>query len=138
MNHDPEFAPDPRIAGDSHAVAELPLCHVRLIDDARYPWLVLLPRRAGLVEFTDLDAPDRAALMEEAVRAAEALKSAFPCDKLNIAALGNVVAQLHVHVIARTRDDAAWPGPIWNTGPAQRREAAARESLIGRLRAALG
>lgn len=131
------FAPDPRIAADSHAVADLALCHVRLMDDARFAWLVLLPRRAGLAELTDLGREERAALMEEIARASDALRACVPCDKINMGALGNVVPQLHVHVVARTRGDAAWPGPVWGSGPARWREDAAREALIATLRAAL-
>ena len=131
------FAPDPRIEADSHAVAELALCHVRLMDDVRFPWLVLLPRRAGLIELTDLGSAERAALVEEIALASDALRACVPCDKINTGALGNVVPQLHVHVVARTRGDAAWPGPVWGSGPAQRRDEAAREALIATLRAAM-
>jgi diadenosine tetraphosphate (Ap4A) HIT family hydrolase len=131
------FAPDPRIAADSHPVADLALCHVRLMDDARFPWLVLLPRRAGLVELTDLGRAERAALIEEIALASDALRACVPCDKINAGALGNVVPQLHVHVVARTRGDAAWPGPVWGSGPAQRRDDATREALIATLRAAM-
>ncbi|HET6603518.1 MAG TPA: HIT family protein [Xanthomonadaceae bacterium] len=110
------FALDERLAADSVAVVELPLCEVRLMDDARWPWLLLVPRRPGLRELIDLDAADRRALCEEVDRAAHALHALFAPDKLNVATLGNVVEQLHVHLVARYRDDAAWPLPVWGQG----------------------
>jgi diadenosine tetraphosphate (Ap4A) HIT family hydrolase len=109
------FAVDPAFAAGSIAAAEWPLCHVRLQDDARFPWLILIPRRAGLVELEDLDPAGRAALMEEVVRAGALVRrlGPTPVDKLNVAALGNVTAQLHVHVVGRRRDDGLWPDPVW-------------------------
>ena len=102
----------------SHPVGDLPLCHVRLQDDARYPWLVLIPRGVGLVEIEDLAPADRARLTEETVlagMAARALGAAmgFQVAKLNVGALGNVTPQLHVHVLGRRPGDPAWPGPVW-------------------------
>ncbi|KRE95004.1 diadenosine tetraphosphate hydrolase [Frateuria sp. Soil773] len=131
------FALDPRLAADTVPVAELPLCTLRLMDDARFPWLVLVPRRAGMVEIADLAAQDQAALWQEASRAGAALRAAGPCDKLNLGALGNIVRQLHVHVVARREGDAAWPGPVWGSGRAEPYAAAARDALLARLRAAL-
>lgn len=113
---DPDFRLDPRLAGDGPAAGDLGLCHLRLVDDARFFWVVLVPRRAGLVEILDLDAAARAVLMEEIAAAAAAVKAASGCAKLNVAALGNVVAQLHVHVVGRTPGDAAWPGPVFGVG----------------------
>ncbi|HMH66838.1 MAG TPA: HIT domain-containing protein, partial [Pinirhizobacter sp.] len=92
---------DPRLAADTVAVVELALCSVRLMDDARFGWLVLVPRQAGLAEVTDLPADARALMWQEVEQAGEALRAVFPCDKLNIGALGNIVRQLHVHVVAR-------------------------------------
>ena len=112
------FELDPRLAKDAVFVADWPLCRVLLMDDAQFPWLVLVPRRAGLVELLDLDEPDRTRLMHEIQRAMHALRNLVECDKLNVGALGNIVRQLHVHVVARRRDDAAWPGPVWGHGPA--------------------
>jgi diadenosine tetraphosphate (Ap4A) HIT family hydrolase len=88
---------------------------VRLQDDARFPWLVLIPRRTGLVELEDLEPAARATLMEEVVRAGAVVRrmASAPVDKLNVAALGNVTAQLHVHVVGRRRDDGLWPDPVW-------------------------
>ncbi len=113
------FELDPRLQRDTHAVCELALCSVRLMDDARFPWLVLVPRVAGIRELVDLDESRRALLWGEVARASEALRAACTPHKLNVAALGNVVEQLHVHVIARFRDDAAWPRPVWGVGTAQ-------------------
>ncbi|OYY13378.1 MAG: HIT family protein [Rhizobiales bacterium 35-68-8] len=110
------FALDPRLAADGPALGDLPLSHVRLVDDARFFWIVLVPRRAGLVEITDLSAPERALLMEEIACAGAALKALSGCTKLNVAALGNMVAQLHVHIVGRSPGDAAWPGPVFGAG----------------------
>lgn len=112
------FETDPRLLANSVPVAALGLCDVRLMDDARFPWLVLIPRRAGASELDDLEAVDRAELMQEMIRAGEAVRRIGvlldrPVDKLNTAALGNVTAQLHVHVVGRRRDDPLWPDPIW-------------------------
>lgn len=113
-----DFETDPRLLANSLPVASLTLCDVRLMDDARFPWLVLIPRRAGASELDDLKPTDRALLMEEMVRAGRAVRDlggvlGHPVDKLNTAALGNVTAQLHVHVVGRRRDDPLWPDPIW-------------------------
>jgi diadenosine tetraphosphate (Ap4A) HIT family hydrolase len=109
----------PRLADDTHPVDHWPLCEVRLMDDANHPWLILVPRIADATELLDLFDPDRQRLMEEIARASRALRDAFAPDKLNVAALGNVVPQLHVHVIARFRDDIAWPKPVWGQADAR-------------------
>lgn len=131
------FALDPRLAGDTHRLARWPLCEVLLMDDARYTWLVLVPRIADARELIDLDAVDRTQLWQEIDAAALALRHAFAPDKLNIGALGNVVSQLHVHVIARHRHDDAWPAPVWGAHPRIPREAGAREAVVARLLPAL-
>lgn len=133
------FELDKRLEGDSVPVADLPLSAVRLMNERSWPWLILVPRRAGLVELIDLDAADRARLMEEIARAAGALRALYRPDKLNVAALGNVVSQLHVHVIARFRTDPAWPRPIWNVKPKMEPyEPGALSKEVGRIAAALG
>ena len=106
------FALDERLARDTFAVGDLPLSRVLLMNDARWPWLIPVPRREGLVELTDLEASDRARLIEEAALAAGFLKAHAKADKINVGALGNVVRQLHLHVVARLVGDAAWPGPV--------------------------
>lgn len=109
----------PQLADDTHPLAHWPLCEVRLMDDAHHPWLILVPRVENAVDITDLDAAQQSALMREIDRAARALQFTVKPHKLNVAALGNVVPQLHVHVIARYREDIAWPRPVWGTATAQ-------------------
>ena len=130
------FTLDPKIAAVSVPVADLPLCQLRLMNDARYPWLLLVPQRAE-TELFELPDPDRAMLLDEIVRASAALKAVTACDKLNVATLGNVVRQLHVHLIARFTSDASWPQPVWGIGEAVAYEPAKRDRLIGEIRAAL-
>ena len=128
----------------SHALTQLGLCEVRLQDDARWPWLILIPRIAGARELEDLPQADRAALMEEVVMAGRAVRAmgqalGRPVAKLNLGALGNVTPQLHVHVVGRRPDDAAWPGPVWGVAGAVRYTdqelAKAREAALHALRA---
>jgi diadenosine tetraphosphate (Ap4A) HIT family hydrolase len=119
-----EFAPDPAFESGSIAVGELPLCHVRLQADVRWPWLILIPRLPGLREVEDLSPTDRARLIEESVLAGQAVRAigaatGFAVEKLNLGALGNVTPQLHVHVVGRRVGDAAWAGPVWGVGTAQ-------------------
>jgi len=103
----------PQLARDTIAIGDLALSRLLVVNDANWPWLLLVPRRPGASEIIDLDEVERAQLMTEISRVARALKEVTGCDKLNVAALGNVVAQLHVHVIARRAGDAGWPKPIW-------------------------
>jgi len=107
----------PQLASDTTPVGDLPLSRVLVIQDANYPWLLLVPRRPEIREIIDLDEVAQAQLMTEVTRVARALKDITQCDKLNIAALGNAVPQLHVHVIARRRTDAMWPKPVWGALP---------------------
>ena len=131
------FILDPRLAADSTHVTSLGLSDLRLTNDARFAWLLLIPRRAGMAEIIDMEKPDRVRLFEEIVAVMTALKAATGCDKLNIAALGNQVRQLHVHVIGRFTSDATWPGPVWGTGAAVAYDEATRDRLIADLTAAL-
>ncbi|MGN2245973.1 HIT domain-containing protein [Frateuria sp. GZRR35] len=131
------FELDPRLAADTVPVARLDLCEVRLVNDARFAWLVLVPQRAGLVEIADLTPSERTLLWHEADRAGAALRVVAPCDKLNLGALGNIVRQLHVHVVARCEGDAAWPGPVWGSGPAVPYAEDRRDALLDRLRETL-
>jgi diadenosine tetraphosphate (Ap4A) HIT family hydrolase len=107
----------PQLDRDTTSIGDLPLSRVLVINDANYPWLLLVPRRPDVVELIDLDDVEQAQLMTEVTRVARALRAVTGCDKLNIAALGNVVPQLHVHIIARFRSDAAWPKPVWGVAP---------------------
>jgi len=130
------FNLNPRLEGDSYFVTDLPLCAVRLMKDANYPWLLLVPRKPDLVEIIDLDEEDQQQLMREIVLASRVLRSIINCEKLNVGALGNQVSQLHVHVIARFRDDAAWPGPVWGVVPPLSYEPEKADNLIEQFRSA--
>ncbi|MDP4024308.1 HIT family protein [Methylobacterium sp. NEAU 140] len=111
-----DFDLDPRLAADTVHLGDLALSRVLLMDDARFPWLILVPRRPGLCEITDLP-PEEAALLWEEIRTGVGVMQALAKpDKVNVGALGNVVAQLHVHVVGRFRSDPAWPGPVWGHG----------------------
>ena len=127
----------------SHELANLPLCHVRLQADARYAWLVLIPRIAHAVELEDLTGNDRAALVEEVVLAGIAVRAVGlalgrPVAKLNVGQLGNLTPQLHVHVVGRRADDVAWPAPVWGVGVAQAYNADALAAAMAAARGALG
>lgn len=124
---------DPQIERDTRPLGELPLCRALIMNDANYPWLILVPRRRDVSEIIDLDHADQAQLMAEIAQCSHALKAVTGCDKINVAALGNLVAQLHVHVIARRRSDAAWPRPVWGVVPAKAYDAAALAQVTGPL-----
>jgi diadenosine tetraphosphate (Ap4A) HIT family hydrolase len=128
----------PQLDNDAVGIGELPLSRLLLSKDANYPWLILVPRRAGAVEIIDLDSGDRASLMTEIGRICEALRDITGCDKLNVAALGNQVPQLHAHIIARRKGDAAWPRPVWGAAPALEYDAAELEALVGEIRRGAG
>jgi len=131
------FELDPQLAAETHAVGDLGLSRVLLMDDARFPWLILVPRRAGMRELIDLCLDEQHVLLDEIAHCATALRNMEKPDKLNVAALGNVVAQLHVHVLARTRQDAAWPRPVWGVGTRIAYADAALQLRLASLRAAL-
>lgn len=132
------FRLHPRLADDCHRVGDLALSRVLLLDDARYPWLVLVPRRADIGEIYELDTRDRAVLLDESCRVGAFLMQAFQGDKLNVAALGNLVPQLHVHLVVRSRGDPAWPGPVWGHSPAVPYPAEDLAARLHTLRAGLG
>ena len=139
MSMEAVFCADPAFDPGSVAVADWPLCQVRLQDDARFPWLILIPRRAGLTELDQLEPTDLNLLMAEVLRAGDAVREVGrmldrPVQKLNIAALGNVTAQLHVHVIGRRSDDPVWPDPAWGRGTVEPWPPALRDTLIEVLR----
>jgi diadenosine tetraphosphate (Ap4A) HIT family hydrolase len=129
---------DKQLEADSIAIGALQLCEVRLINDVRFPWLVLIPQRAALVEIIDLDPHDQALLTEDIATVSKTLKDVTGCYKLNVAALGNQVRQLHIHIIARFENDAAWPAPVWGRGASKPYDADARDALIAKLRKAFG
>lgn len=132
------FELDPRLAGDTLLVADGPLSQLRLMDDARFPWLVLVPRVPGAVEWLDLSGDQQRLLLAELNLAGRLLRGLGPVHKLNIGALGNVVRQLHVHVVARQEGDAAWPGPVWGAGAREPYVAERRVALLSSLRQGLG
>ncbi len=112
------FELDPRLVADTHLIGDFPLCRLLLSNDANYPWFILVPRRAGVQEIYQLDEADQRQLIWESSYVAEKLKDIFNADKMNVAAIGNVVSQLHVHHIVRYRTDAVWPDPVWGKRPA--------------------
>ena len=118
-----EFALDPRLQADSVFIAEGPLSQVRLMDDARFPWLLLVPRVAGATEWIDLDGNRQRLLLAEINQVSKLLRDEPGVQKLNIGALGNIVRQLHVHLVGRHEGDAAWPGPVWGSGAMRRFDA---------------
>lgn len=132
------FALDERLAADASVVGDMTLTRVLLMNDARWPWLILAPRRDGVVELTDLDAADRTQLIEEAASAAGFLKAHTGAHKINIGTLGNVVRQFHLHVVARTVGDPGWPGPVWGFGAAVPRDKVETRTLVEAARAGLG
>lgn len=131
-----DFVLDPTLAKDTVPLEEWALCRVLLMNDARYPWLILVPARPGLRDFHDLAPADLALATGEITRASKALQALYDPVKLNVAALGNLVPQLHIHVIARFKDDAAWPKPVWGVHPAKPYGEAALNERIDDLRGA--
>ena len=124
----------PQLLKDTLEIGDLPLSRVLVIKDAHYPWLLLVPRRAGAVEIIDLGEVEQAQLMTEITRVSRALKDVTQCDKLNVAALGNAVPQLHVHLIARRTTDAAWPRPVWGVASPLAHDPQEVQKFIGALR----
>ncbi|WP_374652711.1 HIT domain-containing protein [Dongia sp.] len=131
------FALHPQLSADTFPVGDWPLCRVLRMNDRGFPWLILVPRVADIREIIELPEADQQRLMSEIARASRALSTLLRPDKLNVAALGNAVPQLHVHVIARFKTDPAWPRPIWGVKPAEPFDATAAELEMARLRTAL-
>ncbi len=132
-----DFELDPRLAADSVFVADGPLSQVRLMDYTRFPWLVLVPRVAGASEWIELDGSQQRLLLAEVNQVGQLIRAEAGVEKLNIGALGNIVRQLHVHLVGRHAGDAAWPGPVWGSGHAKRHAPEALEQQIARWRALL-
>ncbi|SRR5579883_1791686 len=133
----PGFVLDERLAADTIALGDARLSRLLLMNDRRFPWLILVPRRANAVELFDLASEERALLVEEIAQVSKKLSQRVGVEKINVAALGNMVRQLHVHVIGRAKHDAAWPGPVWGAGARQPYEAADAQRLSDELAEAM-
>lgn len=131
------FELSPRLESDTDWVLDLQLSRVLMMDDSRYPWLILVPRLANVREWLDLSSRDQALLLAEQLQVSRCLKTLVSPDKLNIATLGNVVPQLHVHIVARFESDFAWPAPVWGIGDSVRYPPDEKVALLGRYRSAL-
>ncbi len=131
------FVLDSRLMQDTLAVGDFPLCRLLLSNDSHYPWFILVPRRADVSEIFQLSGTEQAQLWQETTVLSQTLKQLFKADKMNVAALGNVVSQLHMHVIVRHRNDAAWPAPVWGKHPALPYSADEVAAIITQLRAVL-
>ena len=127
----------PQLENDCLVLGRLELCHVLLMRDANYPWCILVPDREDITEIHHLNEADQLQLMRESVRLSHALESVFSPDKLNIASLGNVVPQCHVHHVVRYHSDVAWPGPVWGRVPAREYSAEALAEVAGAVKQAL-
>lgn len=132
------FSLHPRLAEDCVEVGALSLCRVLLMSDARYPWFILVPERSGLTEIHRLPAPERSLLIEESAALSDCLVKLYEPDKLNIAAIGNLVPQLHLHHVVRYCSDPAWPNPVWGRLPPQPYETAMADARVNDMRTALG
>jgi len=133
-----EFTLHPRLEADTVAVTTLGLSRVLLMQDRRFPWLILVPEKPGLRDLHDLSPEDQITAMGEIDAVSRALQAIHSPDKMNVAALGNMVPQLHIHIIARFTTDAAWPGPVWGVGEAEAYDEAALAETLATLRNALG
>ncbi len=127
------FSLNERLRADTRHVTDLGLCRVLLMNNRLWPWLILVPMREGAVEIHRLEEDDQATLMREIAQASRVVERLFAPDKMNVGALGNMVPQLHIHVIGRTCGDPAWPGPVWGSGHAEPYEAEAADALVHRL-----
>lgn len=132
-----DFHLDERIVHDSDLLTKIGLCELRLMKDGRWPWLMLVPQRPHVSEIFDLTPLDQTMLTFETTLVAEALKKVTGAEKINVAALGNIVRQLHVHVIARSEGDPNWPGPVWGFGTAEPRSADETKALAAKILDAL-
>ena len=131
------FTLDQRLQQDTVLLGDFPLCRLLLMNDANYPWFILVPRRDEVSELFQLDAQEQQQLWRESTELAEVLKDTFKADKMNVATLGNVVSQLHMHVIVRRKDDPAWPAPVWGKHPAKAYSDEQVAALRSKLRMAL-
>jgi diadenosine tetraphosphate (Ap4A) HIT family hydrolase len=128
-----EFELDARLARDTELVASLGLCQLRIMKDSRWPWFMLVPQRNAVSEVFELTPLDQTLLTFETNMVAQALKQATGAEKINVAAIGNIVRQLHVHIVARSEGDPNWPGPIWGFGQSEAYDETEKLALINRL-----
>ena len=133
-----DFTLDPRLEADTLQVTDLALCRVLLMNDSRYPWLILVPRKHGLREFHDLARGDQSRLMLEITLTTEILERSHRPDKLNVGALGNIVNQLHIHVLGRFHGDPAWPGQVWGVGEPEAYDGSQANNLVREFRSQFG
>jgi len=131
------FELDAKLVADTFFVCDLKISRLLLMNDANYTWLILVPQKAGLSELTDLTFDEQVEVLGEINLIARILKNDFACDKLNIAALGNVVRQLHIHVIARRENDATFPKPVWGNAPAKSYSDKEAQSVIAKIKSLL-
>ncbi|HBZ48785.1 MAG: HIT domain-containing protein [Proteobacteria bacterium] len=131
------FELNPRLEADTDWVLDLQLSRVLLMNDSRYPWLILVPRIPNVREWLDLSSTDQALLLAEQLQVSQCLQTLLSPDKLNIATLGNIVPQLHLHIIARFETDFAWPSPVWGRGDSVRYPPDEKVALLARYRSAL-
>lgn len=129
------FQLDERLANDTVSIGSFALCEVLLMNDANYPWLILVPKRSSLTELYQLSEEDQQIFMQESVFVTAKMQMHFQADKMNVAALGNIVSQLHIHHIARYKTDSAWPGPVWGVNPAEAYSSEELEITAGTLKA---
>ena len=133
-----EFSLHRQLHEDCHLIGDLELSRVLLLNDCRYPWVVLVPRQAAITEVYQLTQADQHLLLDESCRVGRLLMQTFGGDKLNLGALGNLVPQLHVHLVVRRLDDPAWPGPVWGHSPAVSYPAPSAAQRVQLLRVGLG
>ncbi len=131
------FQLHPRLAQDTFRLGDWPLCRLLLMNDVRFPWLILVPRQKQVSEISELAARQQQLLMTEIMAAERVLRTAVPVDKINIGALGNIVPQLHVHIVARQHNDAAWPAPVWGHGAAMPYNKTQRQRIMHKLQQAI-
>src|SRR3990167_1435940 len=131
------FSLDPRLQQDTLVIGDFALCRLLLMNDAQFPWFILVPRREDVSELFQLDGDDQRLLWQETTALAETLKDTFAADKMNVATLGNMVSQLHMHVIVRRREDAVWPAPVWGKLPAHPYSAERLATVLAKLRMVL-
>mgnify|MGYP001178454734 CR=1 FL=1 len=131
------FSINPQLSSDTFQVTDLIMCRVLLMNDRRYPWLILVPMQNGLREFHDLEPEYHSCLMSEITRTTKTLQKIYEPDKLNVGTLGNIVDQLHIHVLGRFRTDPAWPGPVWGVGNPEKYSYAEADQIVRQIRSVL-